>query len=76
MIALMSAKSSGTYLPLKPSDGIPESLINIIETALAVNPAKRFATAEQMGLAMESVWFSNVKQSEKEVLGELAAMLK
>jgi CHASE2 domain-containing sensor protein len=62
MTVLLSAKAIGHYTPLKASGAIPDAVIDIIKTSLAINPDDRFPNAESMCREMEKVWLKTVKK--------------
>lgn len=53
--AVMQLHVSGPSLPRNWPDGIPRSLTNILERALAKNPTKRYSTAGQMAIDLHQV---------------------
>jgi serine/threonine-protein kinase len=53
--SLMSAKSKGTITPPEPGAQLPGALGAILSRAMAFSPQGRFATASDMGAALEAV---------------------
>ena len=53
--SLVTAKTKGSYTPLKGSKFLPQELIETIERAMATNPEKRFVSAKDMGKSLEKV---------------------
>jgi CHASE2 domain-containing sensor protein len=62
MTVLLSAKSIGRYIPIKASGAIPDAVIDIVNTSLALNPDDRYPSAETMCKEMEKVWLKTVKK--------------
>jgi serine/threonine protein kinase len=62
MTVLLSAKSIGRYIPIKASGAIPDAVIDIVNTSLALDPDDRYPSAESMCKEMEKVWLKTAKK--------------
>jgi CHASE2 domain-containing sensor protein len=58
---LISAKSKGEVKPLSQTTYVPAEFAAIVHKAMANNPEQRFATAQDMGAAIETVLRKHIK---------------
>ena len=56
--ALLRAKSGGIYKPLTRVAQVPTEVAGMLDTAMAIEPAKRYATAQAFGEALEHALFA------------------
>ncbi len=68
---LITAKSKGSFKKLKCSTDLPEAFINTIERSMAVNPEKRFASAKDMGKALEKILYGMIQDKDIFILENL-----
>lgn len=71
--ALVSAKSRGMVDPMTVAPELPRRVIDIVNRAMAVDPSQRHATAEELGLELETALRSIAKQKPYAYLTQLAA---
>jgi serine/threonine-protein kinase len=69
--AIIAAKTSGSYKPLKPSATVPKEIVDIISCAMATDPHKRFHSAKDMGNKLEQVLNTIIKDRDTFILDSL-----